>query len=64
MKKTKENGKNVKEKTKLVKVDLDYITIAKIALWAHEKDITFNEMCNLILKEEMEKLEKGVKHDK
>ncbi|MDD5651420.1 MAG: hypothetical protein PHF86_13560 [Candidatus Nanoarchaeia archaeon] len=64
MKKTKGKVKDVKEKMKVVKVDLDYITIAKIALWAHEKDITFNEMCNLILKEEMEKLEKGVKHDK
>jgi len=41
-----------------VEVDLDDTTFLAIAKLAHEKDITFNEMCVEILKEMIEKEDK------
>lgn len=38
-----------------VEVELSIEIIAEIALLAHEKNITFNEMCNIILKEGIKK---------
>ena len=46
-----------KPKTKSITVDLSADEFNFIAREAHKKDITFNEMCNEILKEQLEKLE-------
>jgi hypothetical protein len=45
---------------KLIKVEitLDYDVIVKIALLAHERDITFNKMVNIILREGIKELER------
>jgi len=37
-----------------IKIDMDDELFFKIAVIAHEKDITFNELCNLMLKEYFE----------
>jgi hypothetical protein len=41
------------EKLKKVDVELDQQTFLKIAIMAHEKDITFNQICSQILEEYM-----------
>jgi len=43
---------------KKVKINLTESEIAKIAILAHERDITFNEYVNEILKDFMDKIEK------
>jgi ATP-dependent Clp protease adapter protein ClpS len=43
---------------KKIQLDLTESEIAKIALLAHERDITFNEYVNQILREFIDKLEK------
>lgn len=46
------------EKMENVEVEFDDSTFMRIALMAHEEDITFNQMCNKILKEHIESEEK------
>ena len=43
--------------TESIEVDLSDETFRKIAEMAHERDITFNEMCVSALREHMERLE-------
>ena len=50
-----------KEKLVEVPIDLDDATFIIIAKMAHEKDITFNKMCCIILKEQMDREEKKIK---
>jgi len=45
-----------------IEVDMTEEQFAKIAEMAHEQDITFNEMCNRILRESMDKW-KGIIND-
>ena len=44
------------DKYEEIDIDIDEQTFLAIALLAHENDITFNQMCNKILKKSMEKL--------
>lgn len=54
----KDMEKLMSERTKKVTVSLTDEEFAFIAKMAHERDITFNEMCMIILEEELSKLEK------
>ncbi len=38
-----------------IEVDLDDHTFMELSKMAHEQDITFNELCNNILREQLEK---------
>lgn len=48
-------------KTKTVKIDLSNEAFLLIAKEAHKKDITFNQRCNEILEEMLDKMEKDYK---
>ena len=47
------------EKYEEVEIDISNETFFKIAKLAHEKDITFNQMCVDILKEHIEELDES-----
>ena len=47
-----------KEEMVDVEIDITDETFLKLAKMAHEKDITFNQLCNEILREQIEQLEK------
>jgi hypothetical protein len=40
-----------------IEIDIPKKTFNKIALMAHYRNITFNKMCNIMLKEEIEYFE-------
>lgn len=40
-----------------VEIDIDKEVLFNLCMIAHERDITLNQLCNEILKEEIEKLE-------
>ena len=44
---------SIESKKEEIELDLDDQTFLIIAKQAHERDITFNEMANIILKEEL-----------
>jgi len=46
-----------KEKSEEVLIDLSNSDFLKLAMMAHEKDITFNQLCNDILNEYIESTE-------
>ena len=48
---------STKEDWESVEIELEETEFNRIATLAHEKDITFNEMCNIILAEAIEKYE-------
>ena len=44
------SGTNMKkEKLADVEIEIDSVTFMKVAFLAHEKDITFNKMCNNLI---------------
>ena len=49
---------------KSVEIDLSEKDFIKIATKAHEKDITFNAMCNIILEDAISMLEQELKEKK
>lgn len=48
----------MKKEYEEVEIELSDKEIVAIALEAHKRDITFNRMCNIILEEAIEELEK------
>jgi hypothetical protein len=50
-----------KDTRKIVSVDLSDDTFIFLAKMAHKKDITFNQLCNDILRDQLNKLEKAKK---
>jgi hypothetical protein len=53
-----------KEKMIDVEVDLDDATFLALAKMAHEQDVTFNQLANKILIEEMDRLDQEEKKPK
>lgn len=51
--------KKKKEKFKDVEVDLNKETLLKLSLQAHDRGITLNEWCNILLKEAMKQENKN-----
>jgi hypothetical protein len=59
-----ENGLAIKEKVdkfERVDVDLDDATFIGLALEAHKRDITFNQLCSEIIENKIKELEKKEK---
>jgi len=48
-----------KEKSEEVEIELTEKEFNVLANMAHQRDITFNELCNNVLREQIEKLEKA-----
>lgn len=46
---------NEEQKYVEMEIELDDAVFLRLAKMAHERDITFNEMVNIVLKEEMER---------
>lgn len=51
--------KDTEEKLINVEVDLSDETILKLALLAHDRDITLNQMCNALLKDYIQEHERN-----
>jgi len=53
--------KNSKTYRKII-ISIDEKILFDLMLLAHEKDITLNQLVNIILKDTMQRMEKGVKN--
>jgi len=50
-----------KKKFEEVEIEMNDDQFMKLALMAHEQDITINQLCNNILKEQIDRMEKDLK---
>ena len=53
---------DVEPEERSIEIDLDHKDLLKLALAAHDRDITLNKMCGIVLKDSLKNLEYRYEH--